>query len=475
MADTSLLISSESRYAKYMIASFSSWFGSLALGTVVGYTANAIPSVQSEGSHVKLSTNQISWLGSLMALGAVLGSICAGSLIEYIGRKGTLIMTSIPFVFGWLLMAYAGRMESPSAILIGRFITGYCCGLISLTAPVYIAETADPSKRGFLGSGFQLSICVGVLISFIAGKYVSWAYLCIISSIFPIIMLIMMCLMPETPYWLIKRGRISEATEANIFLHGLDSSQQMNAEVSINTVSTDGTTTEENKSSVFLEFKRRHVIKPFLLVLALMFFQQSSGVNALIFYTTYIFKSSGSHSLDASDATILVGAVQVVAAFAACLLTDRAGRKPLILLSSVGCGLSLLLLSIYHFLCDAKGSEFQKLYGWIPVVALITFMVAFSLGLGPIPWLLMSELLPANVKSVASGLCSSYNWLFAFIITKLFHTLIDTLLESGTYLLFSILCFCCTVFVALLLPETKGKSLTEIENIFRDRTTTTIN
>ncbi|CAG2175007.1 unnamed protein product [Oppiella nova] len=479
MADTSLLIMEESsrfsRIPKYMIAAISSWFGSLALGTVVGYTANASPSLQAPGSHVHLSTDQLSWLGSLMALGAVFGSVCAGSSIEYIGRKGTLIMTSVPFVLGWLLMAYAGRLESASSLLIGRLITGFCCGLVSLTAPVYIAETADPSARGFLGSGFQLSICVGVLISFIAGKYVSWAYLAVISSLFPIILLALMCLMPETPYWLIKRGRISDATDANVFLHGLDVAQHTVVEQSVggSVVSSTGDSVPAIDTSLKLrEFRKAHVMKPLVLTLALMLFQQTSGVNALLFFTTDIFAQSGSHSLAAADATILVGVVQVVAALAACLLTDRAGRKLLLVVSSIGCGLSMLSLSVYHFLSDAnEGQEVKQEFSWVPVVALISFMVTFSLGLGPIPWLLMGELLPSHVRSVASGLCSSYNWLMAFLITKLFHTLLDCLHESGTYLLFSVLCFTCTLFVVFFLPETKGKSLTEIENIFKARPT----
>ncbi|CAG2101501.1 unnamed protein product [Medioppia subpectinata] len=469
MADTSLLIEESSRWGrwpKYMAAAVSSWFGSLALGTVVGYTANAGPSLQSEGSHVPLTTDQLSWLGSLMALGAVFGSICAGSSIERIGRKGTLIVTSVPFVFGWLLMAYAGHWESSTSLLIGRFITGFCCGLVSLAAPVYIAETAAPAMRGFLGSGFQLSISTGVLVSFIAGKYLSWAYLAVLSAVFPVLLLMCMCLMPETPYWLIRRGRILEATEANVFLHGLDVTQHTVIEQSIGGTVLSSTGSPE-RSVRIVELSQRHVLRPLLLTLALMLFQQTSGVNALLFFTTDIFGKSGSHSLAPTDATIIVGAVQVLAAVTACLLTDRAGRKPLLIVSSIGCGLSVLSLSVFHFVADAKGQHFQQEFSWIPVVALISFMVTFSLGLGPIPWLLMGELLPAHVRNVASGLCSAANWLFAFLITKLFHTLLDTMQESGTYLLFSVLCFTCAVFVAALLPETKGKSLAEIEAIFK--------
>ena len=482
MADTSLLVSdgSENRVPKYVLASVCSWFGSVALGTVIGYTANTIPSLKESGSHVKVDDNDISWLGSLMALGGVLGSIFAGislnnhliyvsinlchilcfapkgSSIEYIGRKGTLILTSIPFIFGWLLMAYSGNLESVTALLIGRFITGLCCGLVSLSAPVYITETANPSKRGFLGSGFQLSVTIGVLLTFITGKYVSWAYCALINSIFPIILMIGMCFMPETPYWLIKRGRISEATEANLFLHGLEGAQLMNLDISVSSVNSDGLQTED-KSIRLSEFKKKNVYKPILLSLSLMFFQQFSGVNALIFYTTSIFNSSGSSALDATDATIIVGAVQVLATFAACLLTDRAGRRLLLIISSLGCGLSILLLSIYHFIQDSKGDGFVQNFDWIPIVSLISFMITFSLGLGPLAWLLMGELLPAHVKSVASGLCSSFNWMCAFLVTKFFNNLKNELNDSGTYLFFAIICLYLCSFCRMFITRNKRK------------------
>ena len=356
-------------------------------------------------------------------------------------------------------MAYAGRLESPVILLIGRFITGFCCGLVSLSAPVYIAETAIPSKRGFLGAGFQLSVTIGVVIAFILGKYMSWAWLAVTCCLFPLLLLFGMCLMPETPYWLIKRGRISEATDAHLFLHGLDATQ--NVESSTNS---DG---QPEEYSLSLEFRKRHVLMPIMVTLSLMYFQQLSGVNAMIFYTTSIFQSSGSSSLDPADATIIVGTVQAVATFVACLLIDRAGRRPLMIVSSLGCGLSILFLSVFHFVGDHQGEQFTSKYAWVPIFSLISFMIAFSFGLGPVPWLLMGELLPSHVKNIASGLCASFNWLCAFLITKLFHSMIDRLHESGTYLMLSFICFKCCVFVIFLLPETKGKSLTEIEGLFR--------
>jgi MFS family permease len=197
-----------------------------------------------------------------------------------------------------------------------------------------------------------------------------------------------------------------------------------------------------------------------------MFFQQFSGVNAIIFYTTTIFQSAGSQAISPNDATILVGIVQVVATFAACLLTDRAGRRLLLVISGIGCGLSLVLMSVFYFV-SSSSDTFKSTYGWIPIVSLIGFIIAFSLGMGPIPWLLMGELLPAHVKSIASGLSSSFNWMCAFLITFFFSYLINGLHDSGTYLLFAIISFVSSVFVIFLLPETRGKSLQEIENLFR--------
>ena len=361
-------------------------------------------------------------------------------------------------------MTYSGNFSSTLMLFIGRFITGFSTGLVSMTAPVYIAETAPPSKRGFLGSGFQLAVTIGIFLTYFIGKYIAWSWLAGQSCLYPTAMLIAMLFMPESPTWLVKKGRISDATEALLFLHG---HQGSNSEISITpSIVSDGLSTEESNSnlkwkSFFVEFTKPNIYKPIFLSLALMFFQQFSGVNAFIMYTTDIFKSNKSSSLDPIDGTIIVGGIQVIATFVACFLTDRAGRRALLMISGGGCVVGLLIYILFIYVNQLK------IYGWLPVLSLVVFITAFSLGQGPIPWLMMSELLPAHVKGPASGITSSFNWLCAFIVTKNFDLIEHMMGDGGVYILFASFMTIGCIFVGVFLPETKGKSLQEIENHFR--------
>ncbi|RWS20762.1 facilitated trehalose transporter Tret1-like protein, partial [Leptotrombidium deliense] len=182
--DTTLLITTEiSSLPKYYLPSIAAWFGSLAIGTIVGYTSPGIPSIEDIHSHLQISKSSENWLGSLMPLGASLGALIAAVIVDKLGRKFTLMLASIPCVFGWLIMAYAINVY---VLLIGRFATGLSVGFISMSAPLYIAETSSPKTRGFFGSGFQLWVTIGVFLVYLKGIYLPWSWLAVSNTIYPI-------------------------------------------------------------------------------------------------------------------------------------------------------------------------------------------------------------------------------------------------------------------------------------------------
>lgn len=385
-------------------------------------------------------------------------------------------------------MACSGNLDSVVALLIGRFLTGYCCGLVSLTAPVYIAETCDPDKRGFFGSGFQLSVTLGIVITYVIGKYLNWADLALLLTAFPFIFLLTILWMPESPAWLLKKGRISEATEANLFLYGAEGSRRLAVDISIPTIhGSDGT---DGGGIEILQqirlFSQVQYYKPMLISIALMFFQQFCGVNAIITSMNSIFQKSNFETLSAADSSIIAGFIQVFATLVACFLCDkyvllfslyicccltkyallsfRFGRKLLTIISSLGTGVSLIPLIVFDYLSSSKNStSFNQTYGWIPIASIILFIIFFSLGLGPIPWLIMGEMLPFRVKGIASIIAASFNWFCAFIIITTFLNYINL---YYIYLIFCSICFTSAIFAGIFLPETKGKSFQEIESLF---------
>lgn len=198
----------------------------------------------------------------------------------------------------------------------------------------------------------------------------------------------------------------------------------------------------------------------------LMFFQQFSGINAVIFFTVPIFKSAGS-TMDANVCAIIVGVVQVLMSFASSVLVEKAGRKILLLQSSAVMGICLTILGIY-FRMKNSGSDVTAI-GWIPLVSLVMFIVSFSLGYGPIPWMMMGELLAAEVKGIATSLVVLFNWICVFIVTKSFSFMMTSLGEDMTFWIFAVIMVLGTLYGFRNVFETKGKSNAQIQLILADK------
>lgn len=214
------------------------------------------------------------------------------------------------------------------------------------------------------------------------------------------------------------------------------------------------------KSGSFMDLFRVKANRTgFFICLALMFFQQFSGINAVIFFSTQIFQAAGS-SLDPAISTIIIGVVQVVSTILAALLVERAGRKVLLLQSSIVMSLCLTALGTYFHL-KKNGHDVSAL-GLIPLVSLMLFIVSFSLGYGPIPWMMMGELLGADVKSIATSITVLYNWISVFIVTQSFAAMNNTFGDDVTFWCFAVIMAIGTIFGLKFLFETKGKSNAEI-------------
>ncbi|XP_013775171.1 solute carrier family 2, facilitated glucose transporter member 8-like [Limulus polyphemus] len=453
--EISLVTQTDNRkFRKFYLAAVAALFGSISMGTGLGYSSPAIPSLQSVNSNVHLSDADIPWFGSLLAIGALIGGPIAGFAIDYFGRKLTLMLIPVVFIAGWLCMIFS---HSTGLLLFGRIVTGFSCGLVSLAVPVYIAETAAPDSRGLLGSCVQLMITLGILLTYVVGKYIEWKWLALFSMTFPAILTILMIFVPETPRWLLSNGKRGDAIKAIDFLYG--SSLNAEAECQILESNISQQTSERLSWRVLL---LPHVLKPLFLSLGLMIFQQLSGINNVMFYTVSIFQSTGS-AMDPNDETIIIGVVLFLATLAGSLLMDLAGRRILLLVSAFVMAFSLAVLGTYYYLDETVRNS----YNWLPLTSMIVYIAAFSIGYGPIPWLMMGELFSVKVRGWSSGIATFVNWTFVFLVTKEFHFMIELVHEYGAYWIFGSLCLLSCVFVATVVPETKGKTLEEIENYFQ--------
>ncbi|XP_075903182.1 solute carrier family 2, facilitated glucose transporter member 8 [Nelusetta ayraudi] len=445
---------------KLYLATFASVLGPMSFGFVLGYSSPAIPELTSiDDPRLRLDGDQASWFGSIVTIGAALGGLLGGWMVEKIGRKLSLMFCSLPYVFGFTIIIAA---QNVWMLYAGRMLTGLASGVTSLVVPLYISEMAHERVRGTLGSCVQLMVVLGIMGVYLAGLFLDWRWLAICCSIPPTLLMVCMCFMPETPRFLLSKGKRREAEEALRFLRGPD------APIEYECARIEDACDEMGSSFQLSDLTDPGVYKPLAIGAMLMVFQQMTGINAIMFYAENIFEQA--HFKESDLASVIVGAIQVVFTAVAALIMDKAGRKVLLIISGVAMALSTTAFGIYFYMTahhNPASGEPQTNLAWLALASTGVFITGFALGWGPIPWLVMSEIFPVKVRGFASAVCVLTNWSMAFLITKTFQNMMVSLTSAGTFWLFSFMCFINVVFTMIFVPETKGKTLEQIEATFR--------
>lgn len=443
------------------IAALAAAGGALAAGVLLGWSSPAQKEILSKSYKFEITEEQFSWISSAVTLGAACVCIPIGFLISIIGRKLTMLLLVLPFTLGWALLIWATNFEM---MLIARFILGISGGAFCVTAPMYTGEIAEKDIRGTLGSFFQLMITIGILFVYALGAGLNVFWLSLISGTIPLIFGAIFVFMPETPTYLISKGKTDSAIKSIQWLRGDD----YNYTTELEELKATDAQIKQNPVSISSALTRRVTIKALIISLGLMFFQQLSGINAVIFYTGDIFRDAQT-GIDESLSTIVVGLMQVIATFISVMVVDKLGRRILLLASSAVMIISSILMGVYFYMQSNDKSSVDSL-GWLPVVSLCVFIVMFSIGFGPVPWLMMGELFASDIKGVAGSIAGTTNWVLAFVVTKVFVNLKASLGPGETFWLFSGITFIGFIFVYFCVPETKGKSLNEIQSMLEGRT-----
>ena len=348
---------------------------------------------------------------------------------------------------------------------------------------MYLAEIASARLKGLFGGCNQLFITIGGFIGYIYGVRTFninyWKFSLTAAGIVALFEILMLFTY-ETPRWLFSKHKDFQAMRVLTILRGTNSRVTKEANQIKAALQRKYTILEQLKA-----FRNRAVFIPFILVLMLMFFQQFSGINAVIFYASDIFKNA-QVPLDVNLVSALaIGVVQVVATLLSVLLVDKLGRKVLLTISSSGMGLSSFVLGIYYYILvshcknclghchseadrslDSKSPCDDPKFGYLAIVCVVFFIISFSLAWGPIPWSMMSELMPNHVRTLAGSIATFVNWTFAAIITLFFHSYAQHVTEAGAFWSFTFVMVLAIVLVIIFLPETKGHSLEEIQEHF---------
>ncbi|XP_051172813.1 facilitated trehalose transporter Tret1-like isoform X2 [Leptopilina boulardi] len=441
-------------------AGLASTLGALAAGMVLAWTSPA--GLEVEGTNITklaheyeipISDDEFSWIGSLTTLGAAAICVPIGILCDLIGRKFSMLMLVVPFTIGWGLIIGA---NSVSLFYAGRFILGVSGGAFCVAAPMYAAEIGESEIRGQLGSYFQLMMTAGILLTYAFGMAVNILWLSVISAIVPIIFFVAFMFMPESPTYYLMKGNVDAARTSMVKLRG--SNYNVEPELLIQQEILDEM--NRNRVSFFTAIQSKAAVKALIIAFGLMFFQQLSGVNAIIFYAAKIFTAAGS-SLSSEVCTIIVGVMQCAAVFVSTMIVDKLGRRILLLASEVAMCLTTLLVGVFFYMQEQKMDV--SAIGWLPLTSVCLFIVLFSLGFGPIPWMMIGEIFSLQTKGTAGSAACLFNWLMAFVVTKFFNNLTAELGNSVTFFIFSVVCAVGFFFVFFLVPETKGKTLQEIQ------------
>ncbi|MGA7876129.1 MAG: sugar porter family MFS transporter [Desulfoferrobacter sp.] len=381
--------------------------------------------------------------------GATVAAGASGSLADFFGRRAMLFLAAVLFSAGAVVTAFA---QAVWWLIVGRVIVGFGIGIASYTSPLYISESAPAKVRGALVTTNQLMITVGIVISYLVdfafAHQGGWRWMFGLAIIPGIVLGLGMIVLPDSPRSLLNRGYREEAKRVLIKIAGKTEQQRRMGEIEKNLAREDASWRELIKPSMRL---------PLIVGIGLAVFQQFIGINTVIYYAPTIFKAAG-YGSNAVDilATVGVGLVNVIMTIVAMILLDRAGRRPLLLIGEVGMIAALAVLGIdFMFSGGAKG--------WIAIACLMVYVGCFAFSLGPIFWLMISEIYPLGVRGRAMSIATVSNWGSNLLITFTFPLLIAAVGNSITFWVYAVLGVVALIFSSILVPETKGRTLEEIE------------
>ncbi|HWC35869.1 MAG TPA: sugar porter family MFS transporter [Mycobacteriales bacterium] len=422
--------------------------GGLLFGYDTGVISGAVLYIDKD-LHGGKSAEQ--WYVGALLLGAVLGAIASGWLARRISRKWTKVASGCVYVGAALWSALA---QSPGELIAARATLGLSVGTASFVSPLYISEHTPPKLRGGTVSFNQLMITSGILLAYIVdwafkGVTNNWRWMLGLGAVPGIALAVGMFFMPHTPRWLVQAGRDDEATQVLKRTRSGDVESERNE---IHDV------IDQERSAGLRELFGR-ALRPMIVVgLALAIFQQLVGVNTVIYYSPTILKATGLTADQSVTQALSVGITNVVFTVVAILLLDRVGRRKLLVTGTVGLTIALAVLGAYFQVPTLRQS-----YSWVALAALLLFIASFAIGLGPVFWLMISEIFPLRGRTMAMALCTVANWGSNFLVSFYFLSLVGWVGRPGTFWIYGGFGVAAMLFFLLRIPETKGRSLEDIE------------
>ncbi|XP_012532866.1 facilitated trehalose transporter Tret1 [Monomorium pharaonis] len=440
---------------KLYLAALAGNLGMLSVGLFIGWASPSLPLLMNGGDSkysVRLNIEEASWVTSLLTIGAAVGCVTSALMVNIIGRKNTMLFTAVPSIIGWLLIVFA---TSSWELYISRFTSGLGMGIAYSATPMYLGEISPADVRGNLGSLLTVAVKLGTSLEFVIGPFVSVRNLALISLVGPCLFVIAFIWLPESPYHLMRCDAKQKAINSLVQLRGKEDVHK-EADSIEQSVKADLANEAGFHELLFIPGNRRALIT----LLCLGMTQQLSGSQAVLQYAQIIFDQTNG-KLEGKYLTMILGAVQLICSIICMAITDCSGRKSLLTISAIGSACSTAMVASYFHL-QYNHVDTSNIT-WLPAIGVILYVIMYVMGLASIPFTMASELFPTNVKALGNMIGIMMIHITSFAVTKLYLVISESAGVHTPFWIFTACSLAGAVFTLLYVPETKGKTLEQIQ------------
>jgi SP family arabinose:H+ symporter-like MFS transporter len=428
-------------------------------GFLFGYdTAVISGAVGFIGTRFALHAGMLGWMVSSLIVGAAVGAAFSGVLSDKFGRKKILMLSAVLFVIGSVGSAIP---HTVTGLILARIVGGLGVGMASTLSPLYIAEIAPAKNRGRLVSIYQLAVVTGIFVTYFINSTIAgfgsdawdveyaWRWMLGFGVAPGVIYLLLLLFIPETPRWLMKQNQEVRALEVLERMNGKEAAKSELHEI---------LNLKEGKEASIKELFRPALRLPLIIGVCLAVLQQITGINAIMYYAPEIFKQTGAGTNAALSQTVLVGVVNFAFTLVALWLIDRVGRRLLLLVGAIAMTVSLFAVGY--------GFHAGNVPGYLILFFILLYVASFAVSFGPVVWVMISEIFPTRIRGRATAIASLSLWVADYLVSQTFPILLERIGTAATFWMFTAISLVAVIFCAKVVPETKGKSLEEIQKLW---------
>lgn len=428
---------------------FAAALGGLLFGFDTAVISGAVPFIK---TYFDLDDIALGWAVSSLLAGCIVGVIASGKPADVLGRRKTLLVASLLFLISAIGSALSNHLY---VFVVFRFIGGIAVGTASMLSPMYISEISPAAKRGSLVSLNQLAIVIGILVAFFSNYILvsvgdnNWRWMLAVMGVPALFFFATLLFIPESPRWLVQKGK---KTEAYSILERINGTEPATVEMK----AVEQSIAKEEKGSYKEVFSKK--MSPLIRMgIVVAVFSQVTGINSIMYYAPMIFAKTGIGIGDSLMQTIAVGGVNLIFTFVAIKYIDKFGRKPLLIAGCTGMAISLVVLAVAFYL--------REFGGFLILASILVYIASFAASVGPVTWVFIAEIYPNRLRSEAMSVAVVFLWAAVFLVSLTFPYMLNALGGGTAFLVFGSMCVVYLVFLITKIPETKGKSLEELERI----------